>query len=200
MIKLPESFFINNDVLELSRKLLGKVIVTNFDHCVTSGMIVETEAYRAPEDKASHAYNNRRTKRTEIMFAKGGAAYIYLCYGIHHLFNIVTGPENTAHAILIRAIQPVDGVEFMLKRRSMDKFNQKLTAGPGTLTQALGIKTKHNGKCLITSEMWIEDRGIVVPDAQIGMASRIGIAYAEEFIHKPWRFFIKDNPWVSVKI
>lgn len=200
MNKLAKSFYLDKDVVALSRSLLGKVVVTNFAGKITSGMIVETEAYCAPEDKASHAYNNRRTARTETMFAAGGIAYVYLCYGIHHLLNVVTGPKDTAHAVLIRALQPLDGIDLMLQRRKMlqPKFN--LTAGPGVLTQALGVNKLHNGACLLTSDLWLEDRNIKIPSKDIVAAPRIGIAYAEEFIHKPWRFFIKDNPWVSVGV
>ncbi len=198
MKKLKKSFYLGSDVVALSRELLGKVLVTNFAGQITSGIITETEAYCAPEDKASHAYNNRRTLRTETMFAKGGVAYVYLCYGIHHLFNIVTGPKDTPHAILIRAVQPLDGIELMLQRRKMRTPTIKLTAGPGVLTQALGINRVHNGNCLLTSDLWIEDRGIKIESKQIIAATRIGIAYAGDYVSKPWRFYIKNNPWVSI--
>ena len=123
---LPAHFYTRPDVVQVAKDLLGKYLVTNFEGQVTSGKIVETEAYRAPDDRASHAFGNRRTARTEVMFAEGGHAYVYLCYGIHHLFNVVTGPSEMAHAVLVRAVQPVDNVELMLARR--------LTAGPGSLT------------------------------------------------------------------
>lgn len=197
MAKLPVSFYQQNDVLAISQALLGKVLVTNFSGKLTAGMIVETEAYCGSEDKASHAYNNRRTARTETMFAAGGVAYVYLCYGIHHLFNIVTGSQDTPHAILLRAIEPLDGISVMLKRRKQEVVRRNLTAGPGILTQALGITTKHDGQSLCDDKIWIEDRGITIPKRNIQAAPRVGIAYAQEYVSKPWRFFIKDNPWVS---
>lgn len=197
MQKIPTTFYLTNDVIEISKALLGKVLVTNFNGKITSGMIVETEAYRAPEDKASHAYNNKRTKRTETMFSSGGVAYVYLCYGIHHLFNIVTGPLDTPHAVLIRAVQPIDGIEVMLKRRKLQAMKARLTAGPGVLTQALGITIKHDGQSLLSDKIWVEDRDLKIPAKKILAAPRVGIAYAKEYAELPWRFFIKDNEWVS---
>lgn len=195
--RLVHDFYIHDDVLEIATRLLGKVLVTNFNGQLTSGMIVEVEAYFAPEDKASHAYNNRLTPRTKTMFAAGGIAYVYLCYGIHHLFNIVTGPENSPHAVLIRGIQPIDGIDIMLQRRNMKNLTPKLAAGPGVLSQALGINTSHNASCLLTSHIWVEDRGIEIRRDQIIAAPRIGVAYAQEYAAKPWRFYLLDNPWVS---
>ena len=159
---LPKSFYARTDVVQVSKDLLGKSLVTNFNGQRTVGKIVETEAYRAPDDKACHAYNNRRTKRTEIMFKEGGCAYVYLCYGIHHLFNVVTGPKDMAHAVLIRGIEPIDGLETMLKRRNQTKLKSNLTAGPGILSKALGISTQHTGLSLLSakSNIWIEDHGI----------------------------------------
>lgn len=200
MKKLESAFYQHHDVVALGRELLGKVLVTNFNDCLTAGIIVENESYKAPEDKASHAYNNRRTKRTETMFAMGGISYIYLCYGIHHLFNIVTGPKDVAHAILVRAIMPVDGIQIMQSRRKLLQAGPRLSNGPGVLTQALGLNKRHNAKCLLTSEIWVEDRGIHVPSKDIVAAPRIGISYAQEFVDKPWRFFIKNNPWVSTYV
>ena len=146
MQKLSRSFYIRADVLQISRELLGKFLLTRIgnDH-ITGGMIVEAEAYAGPEDRASHAYNGRRTSRTETMFQEGGVAYVYLCYGIHHLFNIVTNVEGIPHAVLIRAIVPIDGIDLMLRRRDKKAVISKLTGGPGTLTQALGIHTTHSG-------------------------------------------------------
>ena len=162
-------------------------------------MIVETEAYRAPDDRACHAWMNRRTKRTEIMFAEGGKAYVYLCYGIHHLFNIVTGKEDMAHAILIRAVDPVENMELMLERRSMDKAKRQLTGGPGVLSQALGIKTVHTGIDLLKKEspIWLEDRGIHFSENDIIASPRVGIAYAKECANWPWRFRVKNSKWTS---
>jgi DNA-3-methyladenine glycosylase len=195
--KLPEAFFAHTDVLAISRALLGKILVTNFAGEITAGMIVETEAYMAPEDKASHAYQNRRTKRTETMFGVGGVAYVYLCYGMHHLFNIVTGPKDVAHAVLIRAIQPISGIETMLKRRGFKNIKRQLTAGPGVLSKALGITIEHDGHSLISQDIWVEDHGVLAPEQHIVAGPRVGVAYAAEHAALPWRFRLKDSIWTS---
>ena len=198
MSKLPRAFFTHTDTLKISQSLLGKYIVTRTDTGeITSGKIVETEAYLAPEDKASHAYGHRLTPRTQPLFATGGIAYIYLCYGIHHLFNIVTGPENLPHAVLIRAIEPADGLEIMQKRRNHPKNPYRLGAGPAVLTASLGISTKDNQTCLQSHRIWLEDRGVQVSPKAICAKNRIGIDYAGEYAKKPWRFFLHPNPWVS---
>ena len=198
--RLSKEFFIQSDVIELSQQLLGKRLVTNFEDQLTVGIIVETEAYRAPDDKASHAYQNRKTPRTAPMFEKGGIAYVYLCYGIHHLFNVVTGPAGVAHAILIRAIEPVEGIKDMLKRRKMTTLARRLTAGPGTAAQALGIRTQHTGTSLTNpdTEIWIEDPGKTISNDLIIASPRVGVAYAEECALWNWRFRIKDSTWTSL--
>ena len=168
--RLDKSFYTRTDVVQLSRELLGKYLVTHINGDLASGKIVETEAYRAPDDKACHAWMNRRTNRTGIMFAEGGKAYVYLCYGIHHMFNVVTAGEDMAHAILVRAVEPIENKEKMLARRKMQKIERRLTGGPGILSQALGIKTSHTGIDLTAAEspIWIEDRGeIILPEAII---------------------------------
>jgi len=173
-------------------------LCTRIGGIYTAGKIVETEAYRAPEDKASHAYQNRRTKRTETIFSPGGVAYIYLCYGIHHLFNIVTGQKDQAHAILIRGIEPVEGIEHMLSRRKMTKIQPRISNGPGILSKALGITTKLDGQALYTKDqIWIEKGKNVVSDAEIVASPRVGVDYAEECAEWPWRFRIKGNPYCS---
>lgn len=196
---LPLHFFTRTDPVQVAKDLLGKYLVTHFEGELTSGKIVETEAYRAPDDRACHAFANRRTARTEVMFAEGGHAYVYLCYGIHHLFNVVTGPPEMAHAVLIRAVQPVDNVELMLGRRKMVKPERRLTAGPGALTGALGILTAHTGLSLLdpTGPIWLEDRGEVVLEENIVASPRVGVAYAGECAEWPWRFRIKNSPWTS---
>jgi DNA-3-methyladenine glycosylase len=198
-VKLSESFYQRTDVVGISKELLGKYLVTNFDGHYTAGRIVETEAYRAPDDKACHAHLNRFTARTRVMFEPGGVAYIYLCYGIHHLFNVVTATEGMAHAILIRAIEPVDGIGIMQQRRGMNHQKPQLTAGPGVMSKALGIEKTYTGASLLASEspIWIEDRGDVVPETDIMSGPRIGIDYAEECKDWPWRFWIRGNKWVS---
>ena len=173
------------------------MLVTGFEGKLTSGIIVETEAYAGVSDKASHAYGGRRTNRTETMYAKGGTAYVYLCYGIHHLFNVVTNDADVPHAVLIRGIEPLDGIDTMLERRNKEKLTPALTAGPGTLSMALGIHTKHSGLSLFGEEMYIEDRGIKLMSNDIIACSRVGVAYAEEDAYLPYRFSIKGNKYVS---
>ena len=194
---LSDSFYQRNDVVKIARELLGKVLVTSFEGLYTSGIIVETEAYAGISDKASHAFGNRRTNRTEIMYAHGGVAYVYLCYGIHHLFNVVTNVEHVPHAILVRAIEPLEGVDIMLERRRKEKLQPLLTAGPGAMSEALGIKTKHTGLNLGGPQIFIEDRGIKISKTKIAAASRVGVAYAEEDALRPYRFYIEGNRFVS---
>ncbi len=194
---LPDSFYQRADVVKIAKELLGKVLVTNIDGQYTSGMIVETEAYAGASDKASHAFGNRRTNRTEVMFAHGGVAYVYLCYGIHHLFNVVTNVEHVPHAILIRAVEPLEGIDSMLERRRKEKLQPNLTAGPGSMSEALGIKTIHTNLNLQGPIIYIEDRGIKIPKAKIVTGSRVGVAYAQEDALLPYRFSIKDNKYVS---
>ncbi|MFC1497149.1 DNA-3-methyladenine glycosylase [Verrucomicrobiota bacterium] len=208
MRKLQRSFFLRSNVILISTHLIGKYLFTQLHPCgcaeqsrsrnaKTGGMIVEVEAYAGPQDRASHAYGNRRTKRTEIMYSKGGVAYVYLCYGIHSLFNIVTNVEDIPHAILVRAIQPTHGISTMLKRRKKKKNDRSIAGGPGALTQALGIDTSHNGAKLSGNQIWLEDRDVVIPPAQIEALPRVGIDYAGKDAKRPWRFRIKNNPWTS---
>ncbi len=197
MSKLPADFYQREDILIISRELLGKVLCTNFHNKMTSGIIVETEAYAGKTDKASHAYGGRRTKRTETMYAKGGSAYVYLCYGIHHLFNIVTNKENTPHAVLIRAIQPRDGIEIMLQRRNKKKIDHTLTSGPGSLTRALGITVKNSGTFLMDNLIWLEDQNINYTNQDILATPRVGVQYAGKDAQNPWRFQVENSPWVS---
>ncbi len=149
MSKLPVDFYQREDVITISRELLGKVLCTNVDGKLTTGIIVETEAYAGVTDRASHAYGGRQTRRTKTMYAPGGTAYVYLCYGIHHLFNVVTNMEGVPHAVLIRAIQPQDGIDIMLQRRNMKNLLAKLTSGPGILSKAMGISILNSGESLL---------------------------------------------------
>ena len=194
---LPDSFYQRKDVVKIAKELIGKVLVTNFSNELTAGIIVETEAYAGAADKASHAFGNRRTNRTEVMYAHGGIAYVYLCYGIHHLFNVVTNVEHVPHAILIRAVEPLEGIDIMLQRRKKEKLLPLLTAGPGAMSQALGIKTKHTGLNLQGPDIYIEDRGIKVAKKDIVEASRVGVAYAQEDALLPYRFLLKGNKYIS---
>ncbi|MDZ4845212.1 MAG: DNA-3-methyladenine glycosylase [Chitinophagales bacterium] len=196
-IKLPRSFYTREDVVTISRELLGKCLFTRINGLLTGGLITETETYRGPEDRASHAFGGRRTQRTEIMYATGGTAYVYLCYGIHHLFNVVTNRKDTPHAVLIRAIEPMEGIELMLKRRKKKKMERSVTAGPGSMSQALGITTVLTGVDLLGNEIWIEDRGNHLSANQIISTKRIGVDYAGEHAERLWRFTIKGNLWVS---
>lgn len=194
---LPETFYARKDVVKIARELLGKVLVTKFDGIYTSGMIVETEAYAGETDKASHAYGGRRTNRTEIMYGHGGSAYVYLCYGIHHLFNVVTNVQDTPHAVLIRAVEPLDGIDAMLSRRGKLKLQPSLTAGPGAMSMALGINTRHTGIPLNGGDIYVEDRGIKINNKNILATTRVGVAYAMDDALRPYRFYIKGNPYVS---
>ena len=190
MPKLTKDFYLRNDVVAISKELLGKYLFTNIDGVLTAGIITETEAYAGVTDKGSHAYNNRRTKRTEIMYADGGRAYVYLCYGIHHLFNIVTNQKDIPHAVLIRAVKPAEGIDAILKRRNKTILDDKISAGPGTVTQALAISVKNTGTDLTGNKIWLEDRGIKIAGKDILIDPRIGIDYAREDALLPYRFRI----------
>jgi DNA-3-methyladenine glycosylase len=199
MKKLDHHFYDNEDVVLLARQLLGKLLVTRIDGIYTSARIVETEAYAGAIDRASHAYGGRRTNRTEIMFGDPGKAYVYLCYGIHHLFNIVTNKKDVPHAILIRAVEPVDGIEDMLIRTGKRKADYTLTKGPGNVSRAMGIKTSHTGTELSGNLIYIVDDNMTVAEDSIISSARIGVDYAGEDAALLYRFHIKDNPFVSGK-
>ncbi|CAM3807347.1 DNA-3-methyladenine glycosylase [Mucilaginibacter galii] len=196
-MKLPESFYLNNNVTEVARKLLGKYLFTCIEGAITGGYIVETEAYNGIIDKASHAYGNRQTARTQTMFAKGGVAYVYLCYGIHEMLNVVTSVEGQPHAVLIRAVNPTVGIEEMLYRRNMTVVKPNITAGPGSVGKALGISRKLNCISFQSNELWIEDQGLSFTDDEIAAVPRIGVAYAAEDALLPYRFYVKGNVYVS---
>ena len=198
-MKLKRDFYSRPDVVEISKDLLGKTLNTNINGVLTSGLIVEVEAYCGRDDKACHANNNRRTNRTEIMFQSGGAAYVYLCYGIHYLFNVVTNIQGLADAVLVRAVQPVEGIKVMMERRQMHKVEKRITAGPGALSQALGINKSLYGEMLWGEIIWIEDVGEHIKEEDIIAAKRVGVDYAGEDALRPWRFYIKGNEWVSQK-
>ncbi len=199
--RLNQSYYQSSDVVSLARDLLGKVLVSNVDGHTTSGIIIEAEAYRAPDDRACHAYNDRRTTRTEVMFAAGGVAYIYVCYGIHHLFNVVTGVPGQAHAILIRALQPLEGLDIMLERRKMDRLEHKITRGPGALSAAMGFHASMSGQSLINNitSIYIEDRGIRIAGDDVVSGPRIGVESAGASALLPWRFYVRQNKFVSAK-
>lgn len=191
---LPESFYQRNNVTTVARQLLGKKLVTNIKGKRSAGLIVETEAYSYRE-RGCHAYDNRMTNRNKVMFEPGGVAYVYLCYGLHHLFNVVTNKGGVADAVLIRALEPDEGEEWM-KDRMHVKSSKRITSGPGKLTKALGIDRTFDGKYLNSDEVWIEE-GERVSSHLIIASARIGIDYAGKDALLPWRFSIRDNPWVS---
>lgn len=195
-MKLSEDFYQRTNVVKIAKDLLGKVLLTNIDGVVTGGLIVETEAYSWKE-RGCHAYGQRKTQRNAIMFDKGGFSYVYLCYGIHYLFNVVTNRPETPEAVLVRALEPLSGLEEMKIRRGKLQSQFHLTSGPGKLTKALGIDRTFNGKSLLDDEIWIEDPGTKVADKNIIASERIGIDYAGEDARLPWRFSLKGNPWVS---
>ena len=194
MRKLTTDYYRRSDVIVVSRNLLGKVLCTDIDGEVTRAVICETEAYAGEEDKASHAYGGRRTTRTEPMYAAGGLAYIYLCYGIHHLFNVVVGDVDQPLAILVRAGNAIEGMDVMRRRRRLGDDSVLELTGPGVLTQALGITTAQTGTSLLSQSIWIEDHGLTVPDDEIVVGPRVGVDYAEEDAARPYRFRIAGKP------
>ena len=197
--KLPREFYTRSNVLTVARDLLGKLLVVPAaDGRRVSGMIVEVEAYRGPEDRASHAYGGRRTRRTETMYGQGGVAYVYFVYGMYYQFNVVSNAADVPHAILVRALEPVEGIELMRERRHLHP-DHNLTNGPGKLCIALGIDRALDGEDLMGERVWLEEFQ-PVPPRRITKGLRIGIDYAEEWIEKPWRFWIRDNSYVSRKV
>ena len=199
IIKLDHDFYDRKDLVKIARQLLGKILVTNRDGIATSGRIVETEAYNGIIDRASHAWNGRRTARNEVMYGGAGAAYVYLCYGIHHLFNVVTNSRNIPHAVLIRAIEPLQGIDVMLQRSGKKKIDHSLGSGPGNLSKALDIITAHSGTDLLSDKIFIADDGYRLPQSRIIATPRIGVDYAGEDALLPYRFIIKDSPYISRK-
>ena len=187
---LGTHFYGGDDVVAISRALLGKVLCANINGATTKAFITETEAYAGVSDKASHAYRGRRTKRTEILYMQGGTAYVYLCYGIHHLFNVVTNKEDVPHAVLIRAGMPLEGADRMRKRRGKNGIGMNLIPGPGSLSKALGITTNLTGVSLLGKRVWIEDYNLKVDDQAIHTGPRIGVDYAEEDAKRPYRFVL----------
>lgn len=194
---LPYSFYRRPDVLEVAAGLMGKLLVTRWNGVTTSGRIVECEAYAGVGDRASHAFGGRRTARNEPMYAAGGRSYVYLCYGIHHLFNIVTNEAEIPHAILIRALEPVTGVEEMLKRVGKPRPDASLTRGPGNLSKALGIVTAHSNLSLKSAGLFISDDGFRLQPGQLAWSPRIGVDYAGEDALLPYRVYVKGNVYVS---
>lgn len=197
MVKLKTEFYNRPDVVKIAKDLLGKLLVTQWDGVLTTGRIVETEAYNGMVDKASHAWGGRRTNRTLVMYESGGLAYVYLCYGIHHLFNVVTNTAGTPHAVLIRALEPLEGIDHMLARRNKTTADFSLASGPGNVCVAMGISTRHTGISLLDDSIYIADDGYKLPKRDIKASVRIGVDYAAEDALLPYRFTIKDSRYVS---
>ena len=196
--KLPRKFY-TRDVLTVAKELLGKILVKKENGLTISGIIVEVEAYDGEIDEAAHTYIGR-TKRNEIMFGTGGFFYVYFTYGAHFCCNIVTGIEGKGTAVLIRAVEPLEGEKIMIKNRfgrdlknEKEKFN--LTSGPGKVCQAFSITKEHYGIDLTGNEIFIINSGMLNED-EIGVSQRIGI---KKSVHLPWRFFIKNNKYISRK-
>jgi DNA-3-methyladenine glycosylase len=196
-MKLPESYYQNADAVALSRDLIGKYLFTCINGELTGGYIVETEAYMGITDKAAHSHGGRVTPRTQTMYMKGGISYVYLCYGIHEMFNIVVADVGQPHAILIRAIQPTDGLDIIMARRNMDTLKPNITKGPGSVAKALGISRQINAMSLQSDTIWLEDRGLVFPDEEVSAGPRVGVDYAGEDALLPYRFYVKGNIYVS---
>lgn len=187
-MKLTKDYFLNDNVLAIARDLLGKSLFTRMDGQLTGGLICEVEAYKGTSDRASHAYGGRRTRRNEMMYHEGGVAYLYLCYGMHHLLNFVTNADGIPDAILIRGIIPTHGEELMLQRTGKRKVTYDIGIGPGKVSKLLGLTVADNGLTLCGDTLWIEDRGLVIPESQLEITPRIGVDYAGEDALLPYRF------------
>ena len=197
-MKLPRDFYMSEDTLQVSRDLLGKLLVVPDEQGQrVSGVIVETEAYMGEIDRAAHSFGGRRTPRNEITYAEGGHVYVFFIYGMYYQLNFVTGQANVPHVALIRGIEPVEGIEIMRGRRGTMP-DKNLTSGPGKVCIAFGIDRSLNGENLLGDKIWLEDHRTFSED-EIGAGKRIGIDYAQEFAEKPWRFWVKNNPFVSRK-
>ncbi len=191
MEKLPLSYYLNDNVEDIAMSLLGKIIYSRVDSVITAGIITETEAYKGVGDKASHAYGGRFTKRTEVMYKRGGISYVYQCYGIHFLFNVVTADINIPHAVLIRGIFPIIGIKLMLERTGKSKADYNLTNGPGKVTKALGLNISHNNISLHSDKLWIENGLREIRKDEIIIGPRIGVDYAGEDALLPFRYIVK---------
>jgi DNA-3-methyladenine glycosylase len=195
---LQKEFYIR-DSLTVAKKLLGKILVHEAPEGVTAGKIVETEAYKGPEDKAAHSFGNRRTPRTETMYGPKGHAYIYLIYGLYYCINVTSGiTEGKPEATLIRALEPVQGIELMMKRRGPTGQLANVASGPGRLCIAMGLTKIHNGLDMSKPPLYITN-GQTIDAQNIAQAPRVGVDYAGDHKDRPWRFYIKNNPYVSVK-
>jgi DNA-3-methyladenine glycosylase len=199
MKKIPLSFYTRKDVVEIAKDLIGKLIVTNFNGSITSGRIVETEAYVAITDKASHSFGSKRTARNEHMYAVAGTAYVYTCYGLHQMMNVITNDKNIPDAVLIRAVEPLEGIDIMLKRTGKNTLDKTLTRGPGNVGKALGIFKHHSGNHLLGNKIYLMNDNTKINEEQIGTSVRIGVESAGADSLLPYRFYLKGNKYVSGK-
>ena len=199
MTKLPLSFYNRKDVVSIARELLGKIIITRFDDNITSGRIVETEAYVGLADKASHAFAGKRTSRNEHMYASPATAYVYICYGMHQMFNIVTNEKEIPDAVLVRAVEPLQGIKIMLQRTGKSKADYTLTKGPGNVGKALGISKQHSGLYLLDNEIYLMSDKFILNETEIGISKRIGVESAGADALLPYRFYVRGNKYVSGK-
>lgn len=199
MKKLTIDFYNRKNVLQIAKDLLGKILTTNLEGNITSGRIVETEAYIGLTDKASHSWAGKRTVRNEHMYATAGTGYIYICYGIHQMFNVVTNEKEIPDAVLIRAVDPVEGIESMLRRTGKQTLDYTLTKGPGNVGKALGIHKIHSGVSLLQHTIFITADDFMLDEVTIGSSKRIGVDYAGDDALLPYRFYIKGNKYVSGK-
>lgn len=197
--KLGEAFYDRADVLKIARELLGKILATRFDGVYTSGRIVETEAYAGVGDRASHAFGGRRTARNEAVYGAPGDIYMYICYGLHHLFNVVTNKKNVPHVVLIRSLEPLQGISAMLQRTGKPELDHTLTRGPGNLSRALGLNKHHSGGSLLSDQIYIADDGLKYKKSEIIVTRRIGVESAREDAERLYRFIVKGNPYVSAR-
>ena len=198
MKKLKVSFYERTDVLQIAKELLGKVVVSIIEGKITSGRIVETEAYVAIIDKASHSFGGKRTARNEHMYANAGTAYVYICYGMHQMLNIVTNKKEIPDAVLIRAVEPIEGIDIMLQRTGKIKPDHTLTRGPGNVGKALGISKKHSGFLFTGEEIYLyEDEKSLLTEDEVGKSKRIGVESAGADGLLPYRFYVKGNKFVS---
>jgi DNA-3-methyladenine glycosylase len=206
-MKLEREFYLRNDTLSIARDLLGKLIVVPDENGKrVSGMIVETEAYLGVTDRAAHSYGGRRTARNEVMYGLAGHVYVFFVYGMYYQFNVVCGPVDTPHAILIRGVEPIEGIGKMRERRGFlsepgaiatgSKRDKNLTSGPGKLCIAMAIDKSLNGEDLLGHRVWLEEHRTFIGD-EIAIGKRIGIDYAGVDAEKPWRFWVKGNEFVS---
>jgi len=197
---IAKEYFLNDDVLFLAEDLIGKYLFTKIGGQIAGGVIVETEAYKGIDDKASHAFGGRRTKRNTTMYEEGGRLYIYLCYGIHHLSNIVTNVAGIPDAVLLRGIFPTHGEELMLKRSHKKIITDNIGIGPGKVSAILGLTTDFDSTPVTSDLVWLEDRHIVIPESEIERLPRVGVDYAGEDAKLPYRFKLKNIDSISKRI